>query len=435
MNQVLIYIPELSNRAKYAFDFFFETILKLGVIYTQSEEDFKNESYLPKVSYTHQSIDNELQISPHGLLTAKGIGQLHLVLTDWNGLPIFFQVNNEVIPFDPLAATFFLISRYEEYWPHRSDVHQRFPASESAMFQMGILNQPVVDKWAAQILYMLQSQFPGKIEDNRKYKVEPTIDIDNAYAFLGKGLARTLGAFARSTFQLNTSDIIARAKTLAGMRDDPFDIYDRLIETTSKYNLRAKYFILLADYGLNDKNVPHTSRKFQALIKHLHDHADVGIHPGFRTSTDVECLKKELNRLSQILHKPILESRQHFLKMNLPMTYRNLIECEVVHDYSMGFPDEPGFRAGTCTPFSFFDLELNQKTPLIVHPFSVMEACYKYYKGMQPEEALASISSVISEVKNVKGEFSFLWHSESLCEHEGWKGWSGLYEQTLKIAT
>ena len=35
----------------------------------------------------------------------------------------------------------------------------------------------------------------------------------------------------------------------------------------------------------------------------------------------------------------------------------------------MGYPQTPGFRAGTTTPYLFFDINMEVTTPLTVHPY------------------------------------------------------------------
>lgn len=434
MNELVIYAPNITNRLKYSCDFAFGSILKLRLTYTSSTEEFLSSDVRVKINYSHQEIKGAFQIQPHGLLEETELRDISLHWSEWEGIPVFFANRNDQLSFDPLAATFFLISRYEEYWPHKRDQFDRFPAAESILNDHGILTTPIVNLWWDRILCLLQEQFPDQLEDKRQFQVLPTIDVDNAYAFGEKGFVRTLGAYVRSLVNLDGDDLKQRTATLLGTKPDPFDTFDQILAICEKYQLKPLFFILLADYGLNDKNVPFTSRKFRSLIKHLHDYGDVGIHPGYASNFDQNVLQKEFNRIANILHRPADKSRQHFLKVNLPQTYRNLIEMEVKEDFSMGFPEEPGYRAGTCTPFHFFDLEFNQKTPLLLHPFAVMEATFRYYKNQSPEEALVAISQIIKELKAVKGEFCILWHNDSLSEHKDWIGWSTLFEQTLQIA-
>ena len=431
MNEILVFTSSISNRVKYSFDYFFGDVLSCKVSYTDDVELLKSTTNCAKITYGFQRVIDEILITPSGLLTENGVEQFELHFSSWNEIPCFFKVANDSIPFDPLSATFFLISRYEEYWPHKRDQHDRFPANESLLFANNNLQLPLVNMWAAELLKMLMDKYPEHIKDKRKFSIKPTVDVDNAYAFLEKGIVRTLGALARTTLTLNIKELKDRINAILGRMHDPFDTFDAILTTSKRHEVTPLFFFLLADYGLNDKNVPFTSRKFQSLIKHVNDYSEVGIHPSFASNFEEAKIKIEQARLSKIIHEPVIHSRQHFLKVKLPETYRRLIDAEIKKDYTMGYPEESGFRAGTCTPFHFFDLELNQKTPLEVHPFSVMEVTFRYYKMMSPEEAFNAMSKIINEVKRVRGEFSFLWHNDSLSDYGDWKGWNNLFEEVI----
>ena len=166
-----------------------------------------------------------------------------------------------------------------------------------------------------------------------------------------------------------------------------------------------------------------SGRKFHILIKSLGDYSEIGIHPSYAAANDLKKLSEETARLSRILNKEITKSRQHFIKLKLPFSYHNLINMDIQEDYSMGFPDQPGFRAGVCTPFNFYDLELENPTPLIIHPFTVMDGSLKDYLKLNNKDSLSLLLQLVDEVKAVGGEFISLWHNESLGGEGRWKGW------------
>jgi len=140
----------------------------------------------------------------------------------------------------------------------------------------------------------------------------------------------------------------------------------------------------------------------------------------------------ELRRLSKVLHYPVKYSRQHFLKLHLPDTYRNLMDLEITDDFSMGYPDHSGFRASICTPYYFYDLELEIETNLLLHPFCFMEATYKYYHPAEPESVLVEGLKLAKEVRKVNGEFCFVWHTDSLSQLDPWQGWQNLLSDLLQ---
>jgi len=48
----------------------------------------------------------------------------------------------------------------------------------------------------------------------------------------------------------------------------------------------------------------------------------------------------------------------------------------------MGYPEEPGFRAGISRPFFFYDLLEDRKSGLRITPFQLMDGTLIQYKGM-----------------------------------------------------
>ena len=201
-----------------------------------------------------------------------------------------------------------------------------------------------------------------------------------------------------------------------------------------KYNLKTIFFFLLADYGYNDKNVPYTSKRLRELIKQISDYCNIGIHASYNSLKNNNKLKIEMNRLSEILHKEVLDSRQHFIKLNMPSMYRNLIKNGIKDDYSMGFVSLPGFRAGTCNKFSFYDLDLESETDLNIHPFSIMDVTLNDYMNLTPSQSIDIIRNIIDEIKIVEGTFISIWHNESLNYSGRWYGWDNVYLKMIKYA-
>lgn len=141
----------------------------------------------------------------------------------------------------------------------------------------------------------------------------------------------------------------------------------------------------------------------------------------------------EKERLEKILAKKVTMSRQHYLKLRVPQTYQNLIKSGISSDFTMGFASESGFRAGTCTPFPFFDLTQNIQTELMIHPFQIMDVTLKNQLHFNSEEAWEAVSGLMEEVKQVNGTFISLWHNESLRNSGQWAGWKNVFEQLASM--
>jgi len=53
----------------------------------------------------------------------------------------------------------------------------------------------------------------------------------------------------------------------------------------------------------------------------------------------------------------ITQSRQHYIRFNLPEGYQRLIAAGITDDYSMGYGSVNGFRASVASSFYWYDLE------------------------------------------------------------------------------
>ena len=135
--------------------------------------------------------------------------------------------------------------------------------------------------------------------------------------------------------------------------------------------------------------------------------------------------------MESVINTPVTFSRQHYLRLVIPETYQNLIDLDLLEDYTMGYAKVAGFRASTCTPFYFYDLDFEIQTPLKVFPFAFMDVTLKNFMGLSNEESMNKILQLREEVKNVNGTFISLFHNETLSENDIWKGWSTIYKTTV----
>lgn len=431
---MLVFVTSVTNRLQYTLDLVLKDLV--GIDYEITTDADKFGFYTgPKINYSKSSFGDEIFFYATDLLYEKKIKRQDLSVFDWGDTKAFFATHPKyMLPFDPFAASFYMVSRYEEYLPYRHDKHLRFDASESLAFQKSFLHKPIVNIYAKKIRQILTDNFPTLEFRRKKYSFISTVDIDNAWAYKEKGFLRTCGALARSLTSFDFSQFVERLAVIYGKRHDPYDTYEHLSEIQHKYHLKMIYFFLLGDYAENDKNVSVSSRTFQSLINSLADYYEVGIHPSYESNLKTSRLKLEKSRLGKIVKRDITKSRQHFLKLTFPATYRLLIDADITDDYTMGFSGEVGFRAGICTPYYFYDLERETETRLQIHPFAVMDATLRYYMKIRPAEVMSYVGPLIKEIKAVDGEFIIIWHNESLSDRKPWEGWKGVYEEIIKAA-
>ena len=430
---ILVYTHKITPRVRYIFKHILTRTLLIPVSFTTKVEEFVAHNG-PKLTYTKTPLGKEFFIKSNPLLFEQGVNDLEVSIQKWEEVPCFFATGSKsAMPFDIFAASFYLISRYEEYLPHVKDSHGRYSAIESLAYKNGFLEKPVVDIWAYKLLAKLKEKFPDYDYQNRSYQYISTIDIDNAFAYKYKSFIRTIGGFLNDLLKFRLLDIWYRLAVTLNIKKDPFDNFQKILDIKKAKDINTIFFCSIGDYTTFDTNVSASKTKYRLLLKDLVDYASVGLHPSYFTMQNPALLKKEKGRLENITNIPVIRSRQHYLRFNLPETYQQLIDLEIEEDHSMGYASNVGFRASTCTPFYFYDLDFEIQTPLKIFPFALMDTTLNDYLKITPKQSLGKIRDLRNEVKAVNGTFITLFHNESLSNHLRWRGWKRLYESMIKI--
>ncbi|WP_417873124.1 polysaccharide deacetylase family protein [Xanthomarina gelatinilytica] len=429
---LLVYTHKITPRLKYAFKQVFTRILGIPVDFTTTIEDFIAHDSL-KMSYTRQPLSNEIFVRSHDILYEQGLSDVEISVQDWEETKcFFFNGDKSAIPFDIFSATFYLLSRYEEYLPHVKDQYGRFTAQESLAYKHDFLHQPVVDIWAYKFKKVFQENYPDFQFPERQYTIKPIIDVPSAYNFKLKGIMRTFGGTVKDLFSFNFKKLYYRYMVLFGLKRDTYDTFKYIINKQKQSQFKFLFFFLIGDYSTYDKGIDAQKKKFITLIKQVADYCQVGLKASYFALEDISILKKEKGRMEAILNTSLSASRHSFSKLNLPESYRNLVELEILEDYTMGYVNHPGFRAGTCTPFFFYDLDYEIQTPLKICSYHLLD--YSLLKFQSLLDKKKALNEIIYQVKKVHGEFEPVFHNYTFSEVDRWKGYKDLFNIILESA-
>jgi len=386
----------------------------------------------PVINYSSENITGSFKISPDSLLFETGIAPREIIVNEWKGLPVFFQTSSDSdFPFDIFAASFFLVSRYEEYLEFQPDEYGRFKASSSLAFKNGFLGIPIIDLWAKEMAKAFLKRFQTLAFKRNEYKALLTIDTDQPFAYLGKSLLRSIGGLFRD-IKSNTGNVGDRYRIVARGEKDPFEVFDYIIENIEKSNADVRFFFPVGDHSKYDKNPSWKNDEYRKLIHSIADKYKTGLHPSFYSAGNSALINTEAVRLKTILEKEIILSRFHYIRLFIPQSYRDIYNAGISEDYSMGYPDEPGFRAGIARPYYFYDITDDQQTSLKIIPFQVMDVTLYNYKNLDPVASKAVILKLINETRKVGGLFVSIWHNTSLLDNTDWQGWKEVFEFMLK---
>ncbi len=414
---LLVYTEKLNPRIIYVFEHIFTQTLGVDLLFSDNQEVFERYNHA-KIAYTNQPKAGALSFKKHVFMDESDIRYQPLQFADWDGLKIPFPVATSPFSFDVFSATFYLLSRYEEYLISERDEHNRFAGKSSLAFKHGFLNRPVIDEWAYIIVDIIKKDHSDFVVKKRNFQFIPTLDIDRPYYYKTDSPLRRIVKMV-----------------LCGFQKDPFDIYQQVDNWDKMFKLKTVYFFLLGNKHEHDCSPGIANELYRSLIKTTNRKHQVGIHPSYFSSQHPNEVIPEKERLEHVAGKTIEISRQHYLMLSLPGTYRTLIAGGISADYTMAFADLAGFRASTCTPFFWYDLSDEKRSDLLLYPTAVMDQTLRRYMGLSAEEALIFIEELMKNAKAVNGTFISLWHNESINDFGVWKGWKRVYEGMLALGS
>ena len=433
---MLFYSTFATPRLQYITDFIGKEIFGEKINLTTDKDLFAKETG-PRLNYSNERIsDNEFYLQPHPLLFENDIRPQQTQCFVVNGQKAFFKSEGD-FPFDIFAATFYLLSRYEEYLPHKKDMYGRYTHENSLAFKEDFLQIPLVNFWLKELKQSLKQKFStltihSQWLSGSPFTFLPTYDIDEAYSYKYKSWLRTTGGYAKSIFMGNMTEFNQRMKVRLGKEKDPFDSYDWLDALHEKYSLKPKYFFLVASkIGKYDKNILPGNQQMKSLINLHAKKYETGIHPSWQSGDDHEKIKLEILKLGHISGKQILSSRQHYIRFSLPTTFRHLIDAGIESDYSMGYGNINGFRASVASSFYWYDLDKEEQTNLRLHPFCFMEANSFFEQKFSAQQALEEMRQYRDIIKSVDGTMITIWHNTFLGTGKLFDGWREIYAQFI----
>ncbi len=431
---VLFYTPSITSRIRYIASHLISEILGARLQFTNNFDEACS-SELPLINYSDTTVKKALNIYAEGLLTETGIRKEKPVPDYLEGLTVFYPSVSDDFGFDIFSSSFFMLSRYEEYMQYRKDIHGRFPYNESLACRYSLEEEPLVDLWAEKLQVALKRMFPAVYFPEREFTFIPTIDADIPWAYRNRGVWRTAGGLARSILKGDIQKIRSRCNVIFGEEPDPFDTFGFMEELHRHYDASPLFFFPAGTYGKYDKCISCENPGYRRLIKDLSGKYRWGIHPSYRSFGNVKLLRKEAGILKDITGDAPARSRSHFLRFEFPETGRMLERIGIIEDYTIGWAELPGFRAGTCTPFLFYDIGEERISSLRLFPFQLMDGTLCDYMKLSAAEAAEESMKIITKVQNARGTLITLWHNESFSESGRWKNWRNVYNEVINAAT
>ena len=294
------------------------------------------------------------------------------------GLGHSLEANSVAMSDDILSWAGWLLSRAEEYDPHRLDSAGRFRHDDSLLFQAGLTDTPVVDVLLMALrtaveeatrIAGLDVQRRSPWPRGKQFAVCLTHDIDHAIRRSAYEATRKLGAAGvalamgrRQTSRRRMNEAIGLAR---GGEVSPYWLMSQMAHQEADRGFRSTFFVL-----------PHKRRRvlegsawarrydvrrsdIQLLLHELDVNGwELGMHTSYDAHNTVAGLATDWGTLQSELPTGVHASgaRSHYLRLRMPETLRHAEEAGLRYDATMGWAAGWGFRSGSAMPYHPFDL-------------------------------------------------------------------------------
>ena len=176
--KMLVLVPKVTGRVMYAMELLLGQLLGLEFDCTVDAEQF-NAYEGPKMQYGSQRQGEAPFVKAVDLLFERHIHEQSFRTVDFEGTVAPYAVYGQgnLMPFDVFAASFFLVSRYEEYLSQVRDQYGRFRAESTWMFENDMLQKPLVNIWTLALGARLKAIYPDLPIKKRKFTFAKTCHI------------------------------------------------------------------------------------------------------------------------------------------------------------------------------------------------------------------------------------------------------------------
>jgi hypothetical protein len=344
------------------------------------------------------------------------------------------NIPQKIEELDIFAASFFMLTRWEEYVNKNRDKHNRFPATESLAYKQGFLDKPIVNEYIEKIKSQLLEIDKNLVFKNREYKLLLTHDVDHIYKWdavskIIKHLAgdilkrKSIIEFVKSVFYI--------LQVKLHIKKDPYDTFDYLMDLSEKAGVKSYFFFMAKGLTKYDNRYKSNDIKVINIIKNIKKRGHfIGIHSTYNSYNNVTQLKHEKQELEKGFGIDITFGRGHYLRFETPATWQVWQDSSLEWSSTCGYADSIGFRCGVCYPYSVFNIITRKKLKLKERPLLVMDGSLTQDNTINSESMTRDILNLISKVKRHNGEFVFLWHNSSFNNYY-WRNFNHVYKSVL----
>jgi hypothetical protein len=379
--------------------------------------------------------------APDGAVAVPSVLFPDCVLVDGGGIfPIAAALENAaagqpgLLPagdgddFDALGLVFLMLSRLEERGSSAVDKYGRFPIFASFPFNQSSLTTPICD--------IAVQRLAGKIRGEPAPKPRSTHRIWLTHDY------DTLRGFHRPFEPLRYAlgDIVKRHQpSNAGRRlqrtyfsGEPQRSLSFILDMTERLNAVSHFFFMgRSDHSMDSPYLLRDAALARKVADEIIDRGHVvGFHPGFETCRDAAVWQRQKSDVEEVLGRDVTIGRQHVLMFDAEATWDIWDDGGMAIDMTLGYPEQSGFRTGTCRRHPTYSLRRRRRLDLMEYPSAIMDFGFfgGRYRDLSVDAALEECRGIIETSRHWGGDLVVLYHPGQYHDATVRDWYSGLME-------
>ncbi|MGQ9645229.1 MAG: polysaccharide deacetylase family protein [Thermodesulfobacteriota bacterium] len=345
----------------------------------------------------------------------------------------WFQRDKQTIHLglDIFGSAFFMLTRYEEVVKPERDIHDRFPATSSLAWKEGFLDRPIVNEYLEILWACLKRLWPNLKRKKQEFEVIVGYDVDFPYLHAFTAPFEMLKSCAGDILlRRNPKRAIWRSSNWIKVKRgnlgaDSYNTFDLLMDSVEQHHLKSTFYFIAVPQSKVDCNYSIHHPLIRKLVRRIYERGhNVGLHTSYHSYLDAVRTRNEFDLLKKVCMEENVKqekwgARQHFLRWQTPITFKNLDDAGLDYDTTLSFADRAGFRCGICYEYPVFNVVTKDALRLRERPLIAMEGTVTNdeYMGLgKGEAALEKLKHYKNICRRFNGKFTLLWHNHRLVD-------------------
>ena len=297
------------------------------------------------------------------------------------GLVGFRKVEYGLLGFDFFATLFFVLTRQEEvYSTDKWDRHGRYSYEHSLLESHNLLDRPFLEEY----IHFLAEQMVKKGVEVvfRQPRHVLTIDLDFAFQWYARPIMLVLASLIKSPSRYPGRQTLRAIRK--GDRRDPYDVMEAVYQWAEDQGVGLRVFLPVGKRSGMDRHVDPNNKGFAKWLNKWSKVIDFGLHPTYALGSwesprRWEVLASEMKHFENLVNQPCHHVRMHYLRCRPQEDYPKFLSLGIQNDWSMGYGNRPGFRAGISRPYRFFEEDKPFDKLLRIHPLPLMDSTFVHH--------------------------------------------------------